>query len=42
MVGDSNGETNFPHKILLTNTQAFRLRKAFANSWSDSKKFSKT
>ena len=42
MVGDSNGETNFPHKILLTNTQVLRLRKAFANSWSDNKKFSKT
>ena len=42
MVGDSNGETNFPHKILLTNTQVLRLRKAFANSSSDSKNFSKT
>ena len=30
-VGDSNNKTNFPHKLLLTNTQASRLCKAFSN-----------
>ena len=29
MIGDS--ETNFPHKLLLTNRQVSNLRKAFAN-----------
>ena len=29
MAGD--GETNFPHKLLLTNRQVANLRKAFAN-----------
>ena len=28
VVGDFNDETNFPHKLLLSNTQVFRLRKA--------------
>ena len=32
MVGDSNDETNFPYKLLLTNTQISRLYKAFANN----------
>ena len=27
VVGDSNNENNFPHKLLITNTQVFRLRK---------------
>ena len=31
MVGNSNNETKFPHKLLLTNTQILSLRKAFAN-----------
>ena len=30
LVGDSNGETNFPYKLLLTNTQLSRIRKVFA------------
>ena len=34
-VGDSNDETNFPHKLLLINTQVLRLRKAFVNCSSD-------
>ena len=34
MVGNSNDETNFPHKLLLTNTQIFKLRKAFGNGSS--------
>ena len=29
-IGDSNDENNFPQKLLLTNTQVSRLRKAFA------------
>ena len=29
MIGDSNNETNFPHKLLLTDTQVSRLHKAF-------------
>ena len=32
VVGDSNGGNNFPHKLLLTNTQVSRFRKAFANN----------
>ena len=31
MVGNSDDETNFPHKLLLTNRQVANLRKAFAN-----------
>ena len=31
MVGDSNDETNFPHKLLLTTTQVSKLYKAFGN-----------
>ena len=30
-VGSSNDETNFSHKLLLTNTQLSRHRRAFAN-----------
>ena len=32
IVGDSNDENNFPHKISLTNTQVQRLCKAFVNN----------
>ena len=42
MVGNSNDETNFPHDLLLTNTQVSSPRKAFANSSSANTKFSKT
>ena len=31
VVSDFNDENNFPHKLLLTNTQVARLYKAFAN-----------
>ena len=31
MVGDSNDENNFPHKLLLTDPQVSGIRKAFAN-----------
>ena len=40
--GDSNDENNFPHKLLLTNTQVSKLRKAFANNSSANIKLSKT
>ena len=42
MVGDSNGETNFPHRLLLTNTRVSRLHKTFANNSSANIKLSKT
>ena len=42
VVGDSNGENNFPHRLLLTNTRVSRLRKTFANNSSDNIKLSKT
>ena len=35
-------ETNFPHKLLLTNRQVANLRKAFANHLSTDIKLSKT
>ena len=31
MIGNSDEETNFPHKLLLTNRRVANLRKAFAN-----------
>ena len=31
MIGNSDYETNFPHKLLLTNRQVANFRKAFAN-----------
>ena len=40
MIGDD--ETNFPHKLLLTNTQAANLRKVFANNSTTNIKLSKT
>ena len=40
MIGDN--ETNFPHKLLLTNRQVSNLRKAFANNSSIDIKLSKT
>ena len=42
VVGDSNDENIFTHKLLLTNTQVSKLCKAFANSSSAKIKFSKT
>ena len=32
IICDSNDENNFPYKLLLTNTQVSRLRKAFASN----------
>ena len=42
VVGDSNDENNFPHKLLLINTQVSKLRKVFANNSSANIKLSKT
>ena len=42
MVGNSNNNTNFPHKLLLTNRQIANIRKAFSNNLSTDVKFSKT
>ena len=41
-VGDYNGKANFPHKLLLTNTQVSKICKAFANGSTANIKFSKT
>ena len=42
MIGNSDDETNFPQKILLTNRQVENLRKTFANYLSTDIKLSKT
>ena len=42
IIGDSNDENNFLHKLLLPNTQVLRLCKAFANNSSANIKLSKT
>ena len=42
MIGKSDDETNFPHKLLLTNRKVANLRKAFANYLSTDIKLSKT
>ena len=42
MVGNSNDNTNFPHKLLLTDRQVANIRKTFANDLSTDVKFSKT
>ena len=42
MIGISNDETNFPHKLLLANTQVSKIRKVLANRSSANTKFSKT
>ena len=41
MIGNSNDETIFPHKLLLTNRQVANLRKAFSNHTSTDIKLSK-
>ena len=40
--GDSNDKNNFPHKLLLTNTQVLGLDKVFENNFSANIKLSKT
>ena len=42
MVGNSNDNTNFPHKLLLTERQVANIRKTFANHLLTDVKFSKT
>ena len=42
MIDNLDDETNFPHKILLTNRQVTNLRKAFDNKTSTDNKLSKT
>ena len=42
MINNSDDETNFPHKLLLTNRQVANLRKAFANHTSTDVKLLKT
>ena len=41
-IGNSDDETNFPYKLLLTNGQVANLRKAFANYLPTDIKLSKT
>ena len=41
MVYNSNNESNFPHRLLLTIRQILSLRKAFANHTSVDSKLSK-
>ena len=41
MIGNSDDEANFPHKLLLTNRQVANLRKTFANHTSTDIKLSK-
>ena len=42
LIGHSNDETNFPYKLLLTDTEVSKIRKAFANDSLANVKFSKT
>ena len=42
LIRNSNDEINFPHKLLLTDTQVSKIPKAFANDLSANTKFSKT
>ena len=42
MIGDSNGNTNFAHELLLINRQEANLRKTFANHLSTDIKLSET
>ena len=42
VIGDSNDENNFLHKLLLTNTQVSKLCEAFSNGSSANTKLSKT
>ena len=42
MIGNSNNEINFPHKLLLTNRQVANIRKAFTSYSSADIKLSKT
>ena len=41
VVDDSNDQNNFPHRLLLTNTQVSKLLKAFSNNSAANIKLSK-
>ena len=41
VIGDSNDKTNFPHKLLFTDKQVWRLWKAFANDSTNNKDYFK-
>ena len=42
LISDSNGKSNFPHELLVTDRQVSSVRKAFSNNLSADIKFSKT
>ena len=42
VLGDYNDENDYPHKLLLTNTQVSRVYKVFSNNSSANIKLSKT
>ena len=42
MIGEYNNETNFPHKLLLTDRHVSKFHKTFANNSSVDIKLSKT
>ena len=42
VIGDSNDENNFPNKLLLTNRQVSKIRKALTNGSSANMDLSKT
>ena len=42
LIGNANDETNFLHKLLLTDAQVSKIRETFANGSSANTKFSKT
>ena len=42
MNGNSKDDTNFPYKVLLTDTQVVSLRKVFGNNSCDDIRLSKT
>ena len=42
MIGNSDDEAKFPHKLMLTNREVANLHKAFANHTSTDIKLSKT
>ena len=42
VIGDSNDQINFPHKLLFSNTKVSKLRKTFPNKSLANIKLSKT
>ena len=42
LIENSNDETNFPHKLLITDTQVWKICNVFANGSSANLKFSKS